>query len=153
MTIITDMEPLRQVAFSAALLGGKMLLMSVGTASIRTLYGNFGCNGEDYTVFHKLIGSPLEDKRNKNSDALVARIQRAQTNALENESVFVGLATIAALLGVSGLGNLIKLFVAARCAHSATYILGLQPLRTISFVVGLSASGTLVYKLAIASKN
>lgn len=68
----------------------------------------------------------------------VARVLRAHRNAADNILPFAILALLFVLWGGSTLLTAIfcGVFVAARLAHSVSYLAEKQPFRTISFVVG-----------------
>ena len=68
-----------------------------------------------------------------------ARYRRAHRNALENSPVFITTALVLTLMGTStGIAAaLFYSFAALRIIHSVCYVKGIQPFRTISFVVSL----------------
>lgn len=68
-----------------------------------------------------------------------ARYRRAHRNALENTPVFMITALLLTLLGASATvgAALFYPFAAFRILHSVCYVKGIQPFRTIFFVLGL----------------
>lgn len=68
-----------------------------------------------------------------------ARYRRAHRNALENTPVFMTTALVLTLMGVSGTvaAALFYGYAALRIVHSVSYVKGIQPFRTISFVLAL----------------
>jgi uncharacterized MAPEG superfamily protein len=80
----------------------------------------------------------------------VARVLRAHANAMANVVPFLVLGLLYVLLGAGRTGAIayFGVFTVARYLHSITYVAGLQPWRTVAFVVGLLASvGLLVQVL------
>ncbi len=76
----------------------------------------------------------------------VARALRAHRNAADNIMPFAILALLLVLWGASPLvtGIFCGIFVVARLAHSLAYLSAKQPWRTISFVVGATATIVMV---------
>lgn len=68
----------------------------------------------------------------------VARAARAHRNAIENFVPFIAIATLYLMTSGTPLGAKLYfgIFVAARWLHSAFYLAGKQPFRTMSFVIG-----------------
>jgi uncharacterized MAPEG superfamily protein len=68
-----------------------------------------------------------------------ARYRRAHRNALENSPVFLITALVLTLMGTSATiaAALFYPFAAFRILHSVCYVKGIQPFRTIFFVLGL----------------
>lgn len=68
-----------------------------------------------------------------------ARYRRAHRNALENTPVFITTGLILTLMGTSATvaAALFYAYPALRIAHSVCYVRGIQPFRTISFVLAL----------------
>ncbi|MBW4650883.1 MAG: MAPEG family protein [Kastovskya adunca ATA6-11-RM4] len=83
----------------------------------------------------------------------VQRAAQAWLNDLENIPIFLGLAIAYVLIGASpeAASWLFLTFTIARIFHSLTYVLGLQPWRTIAYAVGivclLGMSGTILAAL------
>lgn len=80
-----------------------------------------------------------------------ARYRRAHRNALENTPVFMITALVLTLMGASATvgAALFYPYVAFRILHSVAYVKGLQPFRTITFVLALllqaAVLGLIVY--------
>jgi microsomal prostaglandin-E synthase 1 len=72
----------------------------------------------------------------------VARVLRAHANAMAVSVPFLLLAWLFVVTGGNPrVGQIVfAVFVAARWIHTIVYLRGKQPLRTISFVVGLGAT-------------
>jgi prostaglandin-E synthase 1 len=68
-----------------------------------------------------------------------ARYRRAHRNALENTPVFMISALVLTLMGASATvaAALFYSYAALRIAHSVCYVKGIQPFRTLSFVLAL----------------
>ena len=68
-----------------------------------------------------------------------ARYRRAHRNALENTPVFMITAFVLTLMGVSATigAALFYPYAAFRILHSVFYVKGVQPFRTITFVLAL----------------
>jgi uncharacterized MAPEG superfamily protein len=131
--------------FSAALCVLLILIDSAGggvRASTKTTL-----NPEDVSTVSK--GAKLVDA----DPERVARVMRAHRNALANiipfwivMFLYVALgATQSWVLGLSGV------FLGARVVHAAVYIRGVQPWRTISFVVGQTCTGVAVVQVIRAA--
>ena len=88
-------------------------------------------NPEDANVFNK---SAAEEELPQ-----VRRAAKAWLNDLENIPIFLGLGTAYVLSGASPKAAtwLFPIFTIARILHTLTYLLGLQPWRTIVFVIGM----------------
>lgn len=111
----------------------KLFALSFATAGGRGVT-KVQVNPED----QRLLGGEL-----RSSDAdIVARLKRAHLNALENELPFMILCGLFVALG-AGQGAVQAYgytFVAARLVHSGAYALGMQPFRTLAFLVGALCS-------------
>jgi uncharacterized MAPEG superfamily protein len=80
----------------------------------------------------------------------VARVLRAHANAMANIVPVLFLGFLYVLLGAGRTGALayFGVFILARYVHSVAYVAGLQPWRTVSYVLGLLATvGLLVQVL------
>lgn len=75
-----------------------------------------------------------------------ARYRRAHRNALENTPLFMITAFVLALMGVSAtLGAaLFYAYAGLRIVHSICYVKGIQPFRTISFVLASLVQATVL---------
>jgi microsomal prostaglandin-E synthase 1 len=69
----------------------------------------------------------------------VARAQRSHLNTLENAVPFFVVGLLYVLTGATRTGATayFGVFVAARILHSVVYALGLQPWRTIAYLIGI----------------
>ena len=69
-----------------------------------------------------------------------ARYKRAHRNALENTPVFITTALVLTLMGTSAAlaSGLFYSYAGLRIVHSVCYVRGIQPFRTISFVIALT---------------
>lgn len=94
----------------------------------------------------KEVINPEDQDKGKKNDVVfeggndrTARYRRAHRNALENTPLFMITAGIFTLLGASAtLGAaLFYAYAAFRIFHSVCYIKGIQPFRTVSFVLSL----------------
>jgi microsomal prostaglandin-E synthase 1 len=106
-----------------------MLFLWVYSGVVRAR-GGVAINPEDAARF----GVPLSEI----DPPQVARVLRAHANAQATIFPFLTLALAFALIGGSLPSALIlfTIFTAARIAHSAAYLRGAQPWRTLSFIVG-----------------
>ncbi|NEO41543.1 MAG: MAPEG family protein [Moorea sp. SIOASIH] len=88
-------------------------------------------NSEDAQVFKK----PAAEKELPQ----VRRAAQAWRNDLENIPIFLGLGTAYVLVGASPKAAtlLFPLFTIARLLHTLTYLLGIQPWRTVAYGVGI----------------
>ena len=88
-------------------------------------------NSEDAQVFNK---PPAEAELPQ-----VQRAAKAWLNDLENIPIFLGLGIAYVLVGASPKAAtwLFSTFTVARILHTLTYLLGLQPWRTIAYAVGI----------------
>lgn len=122
-------DPTMQVfAVCAAILVLKMWLTGTATGLTRILRGAY-ITDEDY----ELVG-----KTEPRTDPLVERLRRVHQNDLENILPFLAVGFLYALTGPSETIAwwLFTLFTAARIAHTGTYLLSLQPWRSIIFEIG-----------------
>ena len=81
----------------------------------------------------------------------VARVLRAHANAMANILPFLILGFLYVLLGAGRSGALayFGIFTVARYVYSVAYVAGLQPWRTVSFIVGLLASIGLIVQVTM----
>lgn len=82
----------------------------------------------------------------------VTRALQAHRNALENFLPFFALATVYVLLcGASPLGAQLYcgVFAGARWLHTASYLAGKQPYRTLSFLVGVLCMLGLIVQILV----
>jgi uncharacterized MAPEG superfamily protein len=124
------MSPLlRMYALTAIVLALKMAAIAVVQGRARTGTGVF-VNSEDAKMFG---GNPAPEEA-----PAVQRASRAWRNDLENIPIFLILAWIYVVAGLSTTAFVIYcvVFMAARIIHTICYINSIQPWRTISFTVG-----------------
>lgn len=136
-------DPTMQVfAVCASLLVLKMWLTGTATGITRILRRAY-ITEEDYA----LLG-----KTEPNTDPLVERLRRIHQNDLENILPFLAAGFLYALTGPSQdlAWWLFTVFTAARIVHTGTYLLSLQPWRTIAFEVGNIALLVIVILLLLA---
>lgn len=83
----------------------------------------------------------------------VARVMRAHRNALANVVPFLFVMFLYVALGASTTWvlGLCGVFTAMRVTHAIVYINGLQPWRTLSFVVGQTCTGIAVIQVVRAA--
>jgi uncharacterized MAPEG superfamily protein len=126
--LLTD-PTMRLFALCAAVLVVKMLATANLTGILRTVRKVYA-TPEDYQFFGQ---EPVET-----ADEQIERSRRAHLNDLENILPFLAIGFLYALTGPSYTVAwwLFVLFTIARLAHTAVYIAGLQPWRTIVFGVG-----------------
>jgi uncharacterized MAPEG superfamily protein len=82
----------------------------------------------------------------------VLRVQRAHRNAVENIPLFFVVGLLYALSGPSPTGAIsyFAVYAGSRVLHSIFYIKGLQPFRTIAFVIGqLALLGMMVHVVRV----
>lgn len=126
---------LRLLMLCSAILGLNMLLLAIGTVLARGRSKRF-INPEDAKVSSKearvLEGEEAE---------LPGRFVRAHRNAVENIPLFFAIGLFYVMTGGSVLGAraYFLTFTIARLLHSVVYLKGIQPWRTILFVVGYVA--------------
>jgi len=136
----------RAYALSSALLVSKMVLLQLGTTTLRLMFRVVNKNNrEDVTTLSTIVEMVVprpaslnkEDSRAK-FEASVERVRRCHLNDLENILQFMTIGIIYVLLGLGNAPTLFYAFTAARFAHSLFYaVLGVQPWRAIAWTVGL----------------
>ena len=119
---------MRLFAVCAAILAIKMLATANATGFLRTSRGVYS-SPEDYHFFGKEVATTRDEH--------IERIRRAHQNDLENILPFFAIGFLYVLTGPSHAvaATLIVAFTVARVAHTAVYIAGLQPWRTVVFAV------------------
>ncbi|MBL9022751.1 MAG: MAPEG family protein [Myxococcales bacterium] len=132
MNALASLPAIQPYVVSVLVLGLNLVGLANATAVTRGQAAEV-INPEDVAVNKK--ASVVYDAGNDKT----ARYRRAHRNALENTPVFMTTALVLTLMGVSAtLGAaLFYPYAALRIVHSVCYIRGIQPLRTISFVVAL----------------
>jgi len=129
MNALLSDPTMRVFAICAAILVLKMLLTANLTGILRTSRRVFA-SPEDYRFFGaEPAGKP---------DEQIERIRRAHRNDLENILPFLVIGFLYVLTGPSYAVAwwLFVLFTISRVLHTAVYIAGLQPWRTVFFGVG-----------------
>jgi glutathione S-transferase len=117
-------------ALAAAIVAVQMLLLALWTGTVRALRKKW-VNPED-AVLNK--GDQVELDH-----ADVQRVKRAHQNLIENAVPFFAVGLLYALTGPSVLlaEILFFTFVGARLLHTAFYLAGKQPFRTMMFAIGV----------------
>lgn len=124
----------------AGILVLNLLFLANGTAATRAKAGKFL--------------NPEDQKLNKNGalreidEGITARFRRAHLNAMENILPFLPMGYLMVMTRPSTAvaGALLGGFTFFRLVHSAAYVKGVQPLRTISFAISaLMLVGVVIY--------
>lgn len=123
----------RVFAFWYLILVLKMLMLIFRTSATRMRLSSFA-SPEDYAAVGASAPAAVAEP-----DERVERPRRALQNDLENILPFFGVGLIYALSGPSlGMARLlIGGFALARVAHTIFYLRGMQPHRSVAFVVGM----------------
>ena len=104
--------------------------------------------------------NPEDKKLNAEADVVfeagndkTARYRRAHRNALENIPLFLITGFLLTLTSISFTGAAVffGIFVFARIVHSVCYVGGIQPFRTMSFVIGALTQAALLGYLGYAT--
>jgi glutathione S-transferase len=125
------MEPtLYWYSLSVVVLFFKMFVLSAYQGFYRLSRKVF-VNPEDAHVFKKSVAEEELPQ--------VRRAAKAWLNDLENIPIFLGLGLVYVLVGASpkAASWLFPIFAIARIVHTLTYLLGLQPWRTVAYGVGI----------------
>ena len=141
------MDPTHYPAFSAYVVSAVVLCLTmlglwfysgVVRGGTRTVM-----NPEDATTVAKGAAMVTADP------PAVARVLRAHQNAMANVVPFLILGLLDVLLGASRTAALLVFgtFTGARLVHAVTYVRGMQPWRSIAFIVGSLAMVALVVDL------
>ena len=127
------MPLMRLYALTAIVLALKMSAISVVQGRARTAAKVF-VNPEDAKMF---AGNPAAGEV-----AAVQRASRAWMNDLENIPMFLILALVYAIAGLSSTAFIVycTVFTVARILHTIFYLNAMQPLRTIAYTVGALTS-------------
>lgn len=124
----------RVFAFWYLILALKMLMLIFRTSATRMRLSSFA-SPEDYAAVGASPqgGATIPDER-------IERVRRALLNDLENILPFFGVGLIYALSGPSlGMARLlIGGFALSRIAHTIFYVRGLQPHRSVAFMLGMT---------------
>lgn len=126
------MEPTKLYALVSGILAVQLLGLGFWTAATRAKRKTF-LNPED-AALSKVDGAEAEHPD-------VLRAKRAHANAVENSMLFFVLGALYVATQGSKIGAQAYFFtfLGARLLHSLFYLLGKQPFRTLSFVVGALA--------------
>ena len=130
MLSLLDNHALKIYALAITTLGRHTLLLAGWTGTMR--------------VLRKAWVTPEDSTFNKGANVeadhpYVQRVKRAHQNALENAIPFfvIGLMFALTMPTATAASAYFWVFVAARVLHSAFYLWGKQPFRTLMFVVGV----------------
>ena len=136
------MPLMRLYALTAIVLALKMSAISIVQGRARTAAKVF-VNPEDAALFG---GTAAIQEA-----AAVQRASRAWLNDLENIPMFLILALVYAIAGLSGTAFIIYcvVFTVARILHTIFYLNAMQPLRTIAYTVGALTSFALMVHLFV----
>jgi uncharacterized MAPEG superfamily protein len=140
MNLFTEFPGLKAYALASVLVGLNMIVLAGMTGAARGKTKSFN-NPEDAR------GAPLNIEHER-----VARIRRAQQNAIESAIMFYPIALVYVLSGVSETGARAYCFTyaLARILHTIFYLAGKQPWRTISYAVGtLAIVGMMVHLVRV----
>lgn len=131
MNPLTDNPAMQAYFASAVALGLNLLVLANNTALTRAKAVEV-VNPEDKRI------NPKATVVYEAGNDLTSRYRRAHRNALENIPLFLITGYLLALTPISftALATLFGIFVVARIAHSVFYMKGVQPFRTLSFVIG-----------------
>jgi uncharacterized MAPEG superfamily protein len=97
--------------------------------------------------------NPEDKKLNANATVVLEggnertqRYRRAHRNALENTPIFMITGLLLVMVGASMTvaSALFGVYTVARISHSVCYVKGVQPFRTLSFVLGLTTQITML---------
>lgn len=143
MRLFAEYPELRPYFVVTALLALQLLGLATLTAIVRTRRKVY-VNRED-----ALLGGDVAEADHPD----VLRVKRVHQNGVENVLPFCAVGLLYALSGPSHTGALAYFytFLGARLAHSAFYLAGKQPFRTLSYLVGFLATlGMAVHVLRVA---
>ncbi len=134
MTTITSNTALFAWAIAAVVLSLNILGLWVQSGFVRAM-SKTTMNTEDASSVSQghLWSKPFAE---------VARVLRAHRNAVDDIIPFLVLGLVFVMLGGSARVMQIAagVFVVARLAHSVAYVRHVQPYRTLSFAIGLTAT-------------
>lgn len=136
------MPLMRLYALTAIVLALKMSAISIVQGRARTAAKVF-VNPEDAKMF---AGTAVAEEI-----AAVQRASRAWMNDLENIPMFLILALVYAIAGLSSTAFIVYcvVFTVARILHTIFYLNAMQPLRTIAYTVGALTSFALIIHLFV----
>jgi len=145
MSILSADNPaFRIFVVSSAAVGLKMAAMAFATAYCR--FANKAFANEEDGKMIKVAPKP---------DAAVERVRRAHLNDLENIPMFWALGSMFLFTEPSLLAAQLCFygFAAARCVHTAVYLLGLQPHRALAFFYGQGVNMYMAVNILLAFWN
>ncbi|HLK87231.1 MAG TPA: MAPEG family protein [Candidatus Binataceae bacterium] len=144
MTSLMTNPAFAAYSIACSILVFKMILTGLLTAATRSRVKQF-LNPEDARV---LGGTSAVAEH-----ADVQRLLRMHRNDLENILPFFTVGLIFVLMGAPARTSTIYFytFTAARIVHSITYLLQLQPWRTVAFVVGVLCVVGMLVQILIAA--
>ena len=144
MTSLMTNPAFAAYSIACSILVFKMILTGLLTAATRSRVKQF-LNPEDARV---LGGTSAVAEH-----ADVQRLLRMHRNDLENILPFFTVGLIFVLMGASARTAAIYFytFTAARIVHSITYLLQLQPWRTVAFVIGVLCVVGMLVQILIAA--
>ena len=81
-------------------------------------------------IRHLATGGDVKDFGTPNNDSLLWRLLRVQANLVENLPLYIGVALLVTLRGISGatIDGLIEVYIFFRILHSIVHIAGLNPI-------------------------
>ncbi|XP_035664178.1 microsomal glutathione S-transferase 1-like [Branchiostoma floridae] len=126
----------------------KMFVVARYTSFIRCRVGVF-TNPEDSKTFNKFFDTNAKFRLD-NPD--VERVRRLHLNDLENIPAFLAVGLLYVLTGPSPRVALwhFRVFTAARCLHTVSYLAGAQPWRTLFFNAGMISTLSMVVQVLMA---
>ncbi|NUP11915.1 MAG: MAPEG family protein [Polyangiaceae bacterium] len=132
MNALATLPAFQAYAVSTLLLGLNLIGLANATALTRAQASEV-INPEDQPRDKK--AAVVYEEGNEKT----ARYRRAHRNALENTPIFITTALVLTLMGTSAtVGALLFYpYAAFRILHSVCYVRGIQPFRTIFFVLAL----------------
>ena len=141
---LLQLEAFRIYAICACLLALNLFVLANYTAFVRWRSKQV-INPEDATSLKAAVADAEHER--------VARTHRAHRNAVENILPFFIVGLLYAMSDPTPLGAKAYFitFTAARWLHSICYLAGLQPWRTVAYVVGLLATlGMMVHVVFVS---
>ncbi|XP_068707050.1 microsomal glutathione S-transferase 1-like isoform X1 [Montipora foliosa] len=136
VTLTVDSQLLAAYVFYGTILLLKTSALAVMTGMLRIKNKAF-LNPEDYGPKDKFVARDEE----------VERFRRTHQNDLENIPIFLIVALFYMLLNLSPVRGIwcLRVFTAARVAHSIAYLSEIAVARSLSFTIGLSCTLVLAF--------
>lgn len=133
MNALASVPAFSAYAVSMIALGLNLVGLANATAATRGQASEV-INPEDQKLSKKTTSVVYEGGNDR-----TARYRRAHRNALENNPMFMVTALVLTMMGVSATigAALFYPYTALRILHSVFYVKGVQPLRTVVFVLAL----------------